>query len=314
MTMLKKLKNEDGDPLVSVFIPSFNHGRYIEKCILSIINQDYLNIELIIIDDGSKDESIEIIDGLRLLCEKRFPNFKFISRDNKGLSYSMNEGLTLSSGKYFLAIASDDAMLKCRISKQVYFLEKNPAVDCVFGSAIIIDSNSNKIGEIRKSEGLVYFSDLMLLNKSLLAPTFFGKTCVIRSVGGYPAGLYIEDWYMWLKISQMGFVIYQMSDFFAEYRSHDSNISKNLEKMDSSRKQILSQFKDSIYFEDAMSILDIQYAVDLLAANRGASLAKFFKVITRNPKIILQLKTLHYIIRFITPYSLYSKVKSWRKF
>ena len=82
-------------PLVSIAIPSYNHEIYVQECIRSVIDQDYRNIELIIIDDGSTDNSVEKIEELIPLCKKRFVRFEFLCRENKGLSATLNEAIAM---------------------------------------------------------------------------------------------------------------------------------------------------------------------------------------------------------------------------
>ena len=87
---------EENIPLVSVVVPCYNHEKYVKETIESIVNQTYKNIELIVIDDGSKDNSVKVIQEL---ADKY--GFTFIHRPNKGLSATLNEGIRLSKGKYF---------------------------------------------------------------------------------------------------------------------------------------------------------------------------------------------------------------------
>ncbi|MGA6331370.1 glycosyltransferase family 2 protein, partial [Acinetobacter baumannii] len=102
-------------PLVSIVIPCYNHANFVQDCIQSVIAQTYQNIELIIIDDGSKDGSVEKIQEFIGECEKRFVRFEFRNRPNKGLSATLNEALEWCQGEYFSAIASDDMMLNDKI-------------------------------------------------------------------------------------------------------------------------------------------------------------------------------------------------------
>ena len=74
-------------PLVTICIPSFNHARYVKKTILSVIDQNYKNIELIVIDDGSKDNSVNIIKSIEKKCIKRFRRFKLIQQKNIGVKF-----------------------------------------------------------------------------------------------------------------------------------------------------------------------------------------------------------------------------------
>ena len=93
------LNNQDIRPLVTLFIPSYNHTRYIRETIESIINQSYKNIELLIIDDGSTDNSIEVIESLSGICCERFIRYEFISSKHQGLASSLNQALDWSNGK-----------------------------------------------------------------------------------------------------------------------------------------------------------------------------------------------------------------------
>ena len=95
------------NPLVSVVIPCYNHEKFVQDCIQSVIDQTYPNIELIIIDDGSKDGSVEKIQEMIVACEQRFTRFEFRHRQNKGLSATLNEALEWCNGVYLSAIASD---------------------------------------------------------------------------------------------------------------------------------------------------------------------------------------------------------------
>jgi len=119
-------------PLVSIAIPCYNHARYIRQCIESAIAQDYDNIELIIIDDGSSDDSVRVIEQLLPACRERFNNFEFRSRPNKGISATSNEALQWLSGKYFAALDSDDILMPEKISRLVPVLEAEPELAGVF--------------------------------------------------------------------------------------------------------------------------------------------------------------------------------------
>src|SRR6266496_5683183 len=93
---------------VSVVIPSYNHGRFIARCIRSVIKQSYSPLELIVIDDGSDDESPKLIEAELKNCSFACD---LISRPHKGLVPTLNEGLRRSRGKYFAYLGSDDVWL-----------------------------------------------------------------------------------------------------------------------------------------------------------------------------------------------------------
>ena len=121
-------------PLVSIVIPCYNHSQFVQETIQSIIDQDYENIELIIIDDGSKDNSVEVIQEMIPACEERFVRFEFRYRPNKGLCATLNEALEWCEGEYFSPLASDDIALPHKTS---FLLKKHQQYDAavVFGSA-----------------------------------------------------------------------------------------------------------------------------------------------------------------------------------
>ena len=234
-------------PLVSVVVPCYNHEKYVKKTIESIINQTYKNIELIVIDDGSKDNSVQVIQEM---ADKH--GFTFVHRPNKGLSATLNEGIRLSKGKYFCAIASDDILMLEKIEKQVTFMEANPEYGMCYGKIVYFEDTIEKTSEYPNSnkEGWV-FDDLLNYGCFIPAPSTFIKKEVFKSVGGYDESLWIEDWDMWLRISKkykIGFI----NEYFAFYRRHDSNISSQVIKMYEAEKQILEKYKDYENFDNVI--------------------------------------------------------------
>ncbi|MEG0901309.1 MAG: glycosyltransferase family A protein, partial [Clostridia bacterium] len=113
-----------------VVIPCYNHESFVQDSIQSVIDQSYQNIELIIIDDGSKDGSVEKIKEMLDLCEERFIRFKFISRENRGISVTLNEAIRWSKGEYWAICSSDDFYHYNKIEKQVTLMhnDKNIAL------------------------------------------------------------------------------------------------------------------------------------------------------------------------------------------
>ena len=115
------------NPLVSVLIPSYNHERFVEQTIRSIMGQTYDNIELVIIDDGSTDATWSKIRALLPECQKRFVRVYAKTRPNIGSALTSNELISEAKGKYIYSIASDDLSKPQAVEKQVDFLEKQDA-------------------------------------------------------------------------------------------------------------------------------------------------------------------------------------------
>ena len=242
-------------PLVSVVIPCYNHELFVQDAIQSVIDQDYDNIELIIIDDGSQDNSVLQIREMIGFCEKRFVRFEFRSRANIGLSATLNEALKWCEGKYFSTIASDDMMLPSKIKIQVKYLERNKDIIGVFGGVDLINDKNKLVKSFIPSNRSISFKKLLLGNNTLLAPTQLLRTEYIKMIGTnpYPSEVILEDKYMWLKLSQIG-KLKNIQMKFAKYRVHENNTMSNRELVEENNKYIIRMFRDSNHFERAMNL------------------------------------------------------------
>ncbi len=113
-------------PLVSILIPAYNHERFIEGAVRSVMAQDYPNLELLVLDDGSKDSTYARLQQLKPECEKRFARVVFATQPNAGTAVTMSRLVAQCQGKYISACASDDEYLPACISTQVAVLEAHP--------------------------------------------------------------------------------------------------------------------------------------------------------------------------------------------
>lgn len=268
-------------PLVSIVIACYNHERFVQDSIQSVINQTYTNIELIIIDDGSIDNSVIKIQQMVESCKKRFARFEFRSRLNKGLSATLNEALEWCQGKYYSPFASDDLMIKDKTDIQVAFLEKNTASVAVFGGVIMIDDNGAFLTKILGKYRQYTFKEIIMHEHDLPAPTQMLRLDIIKEIGGYNSRLLIEDWYMWLKLSKHGNISY-INHILCLYRQHDSNISKNLVRMQEGRLEVLECFKDHPYYKMALKNVQWIRLVEIYGADKDKKY--IFKLFFMNPE------------------------------
>ena len=286
---------QSSQPLVSVVIPCYNHEQFVKDSIQSVIDQTYNNIELIIIDDGSKDSSIEKIEEMIELCKKRFNRFEFRSRANIGLSATLNEALEWCKGKYFSAIASDDIFLPNKIELQINYMEKNNKILAVFGGVIHIDQDNKEISRKVGTNKFYDFEDIIMHNHQISTPTAMLKIEALRRIGGYDNSLFIEDWYMWLKISEHG-SIFAMEDILALYRQHINNSSKKFSKMHSGRLEVLKRFEHSAYYEKAVkNIVWINIHEEFMVNKK---IKGFLRLFFLNPKKTVSM-TINYCKRCI---------------
>jgi len=252
-----KVLKDKNLPLVTVCIPAYNHERYVGQTIQSVIDQTYENIELIIINDGSKDKTDEVIRKYIPECEKRFVRFEYRNRENRGLSATLNEAVDWAKGKYFSPIASDDIILKEKISILVDKLESlDDSYAVAFGNATFIDEYGKEIyldprtlTQTSKEKGFNSLLDLVIFHSNLNykdpklfgsyetlltenylpAPAGLGKIDKIKKVGFWTEGNVVEDWEMWLKLSKKYKFAY-VDKLVAFYRWHTTNSVKLMAK------------------------------------------------------------------------------------
>jgi len=215
-------------PLVTLVIPSYNHEKFVELSINSALKQTYSNIELFVYDDGSTDNSRDIIEKL-----SKKHGFYFKAQKNQGLTNTLNEALKKSQGKYFCMLSSDDIIFPDKLEKQVAYMEKNPNIGLCGGSVILIDNDG--ICDAKQNilpNALLDFDDTFLMKKS--APhsvTMLTRKSVLDEIGGYDPKIRLEDVDMWLKITHAGYPISCINDVYAYYRKHENNTYKQVEFM-----------------------------------------------------------------------------------
>lgn len=273
-------------PLVSIVIPCYNHENFVEDSIQSVIDQSYENIELIIIDDGSKDHSVKKIKNMLDRCEQRFTRFEFRTRPNKGLSATLNEALTWCKGEFYSALASDDKMMPLKTEKQLEILSKQKDIVAVFGGVRVIDSDNNFIMFWTHADQKYKFEDILMHRHELPAATALMRLNAIKAIGGYNPNLKIEDWYMWLKLSKESNLLF-LEEPVCEYRSHPTNFSKNIALMHIERVKVLNEFKNEPKINLAFLNAEWITASEYLRVNKVKALAMYSSILFRNPAYFL---------------------------
>ena len=242
---------QDKLPLITTVIPVYNHEMYVTESIRSVIGQSYPKIELIVINDGSKDRSHEMVLTLVEECQQRFVRFEYINRENRGLSVTLNQALEMARGKYLGLLASDDMILADKFHSMVEALE--PTDDgCAgaFGKASFIDDRGRRtyldamgnVQDQQSDDNYGDFLDLYTREQNIDYKTHFGsyltlivgnylpamssllKTAIVRNVGGWTPDNVLEDWEMWLKLSKHHNFLF-IDKTVAHYRVHGKNAS-----------------------------------------------------------------------------------------
>lgn len=284
-------------PLVSIIIPCYNHEHYIQDCIQSVIDQSYLNIELIIIDDGSSDNSCLKIQEMISSCEERFVRFEFRKRSNKGLSATLNEAIIWTEGKYFAALASDDQILSNKIDIQVRFMEKTPDVVALFAGANYIDENNKTIKSNNLEEKEYIFEKIFLNECQFYAPTQLMKTETLKNTGGYREDILVEDWYMWLKMAERG-KIYCLSENLANYRIHSENTTKKSKFIYEHNLKTLSIYTTHRFYKQAYAKLRWTYIIWTGQQDKKESMRLLFQYLLEYPNQLLSKNFLRFVKYF----------------
>jgi len=195
-------------PLVTAFVGCYNHSRFVEECLDSVRRQTYPNLQVIIFDDCSKDNSVSVIDAWP---KKHRLDWQFIPHArNIGICASLNEVLRLARGKYISMVAADDVWLPDKTTRQVEMMEQLPEdVGVLYSDAFQIDENGHGLPQmfiethrkfVAPPEGFLF--DVLWEGNFIPAMTTLIRRECFTQVGTYDEDLCFEDWDMWMRISR----------------------------------------------------------------------------------------------------------------
>lgn len=238
-------------PHVTVIVPCYNHEKFITQCVESIVHQTYPHIHLVVFDDGSTDNSLNILKELQAKY-----GFELYEQKNKGLVRTLNHALaTVNLGEYVCLTASDDYWPLDKIERQVNFMERNIGCQLCYGNYTEVNENGDTLEIVRcRAPGKNIFSELLISN-FITATTVMLRASVLKVVGHFDEHYKIEDWYMWLKIYKKFPVDGFLNVNLAYYRLHAKNSHKNIKFIDEESIKLLSLYKDDPSYPLAVSIL-----------------------------------------------------------
>ena len=213
-------------PLVTVGIPSYNHAKFLEKCLNSVINQTYPNLEVIVVDNYSTDGTDDILSGF---SDHRISVLKI---NNEGsIAMSRNTILEKSRGEWIAFLDSDDWWKEDKLEKCAHnFL---PGIDLIYHDLIVVDETDNRSQNMsiksRKLEKPV-FKDLIIKGNTIATSSVVVRKLILSKVNGMNESeemFGIEDFNTWLKISQITDGFKLISNDLGFYRMHGKNMSSN---------------------------------------------------------------------------------------
>lgn len=242
------------NPLVSVIIPSYNSRQWVGQAIDSILNQTYPNTEIIVIDDGSTD------DTATFLAQEYKDKIKYVYQPNSEVSAARNHGLRLATGHLISFLDADDWIFPEKIQRQVTYLRDHPEKDvvyCDFWAAYDSDPsnllNSEQCGLVYR-KGPILFR-LLSLGTTVPHSMLLRKEC-FEKAGNFSEKLhYYEDWELWVRIAGNGFEFGYLDEKLVVYRLHASSKRNNLYKMRINRFRAFASVQENVPPERLESVL-----------------------------------------------------------
>jgi glycosyltransferase involved in cell wall biosynthesis len=205
-------------PLVSVVIPSYNRAQYIAETIESVLAQTYPNIEVIVIDDGSTDDTAKVVE--------RFAHqIRYVIQENSERGASRNHGLRLATGEYIAFLDSDDLWLPRMAEQCVDYLEARPDVGVVYADAMQIDDRGNELRVLRVRGPSGQVTDSLLERTFIFMAAHLVRTSAVREIGGFCEDRQLsgsEDWEMWVRLSLRTRFAY-LPNIVGKVRTHPGN-------------------------------------------------------------------------------------------
>ena len=252
--------------MISVVITCYNYGKYIVNCIKSVLDQTYKNYEIVVVDDGSTDNTADAMKGFSSL-----PNLKYIWQSNSGQAHAKNVGIMNSSGDFIAFLDADDRWCPEKLALQMKCFD-GPDVGVVYCRAKYLDENDHEFAYemadyyLQPRRGKVT-NWLLFDNFAQFSSTVVRKECLDR-FGTFDESLKMGiDWDLWLRISTAYKFDYVDDQLFYYRMGHSGQMSKNLEERQRCSDRILERFIDA--YPDSVSHSIVRKVNAYTCCNRG---------------------------------------------
>ena len=252
-------------PKVSVIIPTYNRANLLPECLKSVLAQSFQDFEIIVIDDGSTDNTQEIVSAFPVRC---------LCQENGGPAAAYNKGIELATGEYIAFLDSDDVLLMNALEKGVEILDRHPEAGFSYGQAYLMDEKGRIFG-FRKSrpkyscvrEDSEEIRELLIFGNHIPHPTVMVRRSCLEEVGVYNLAFRscAEDFELWVRLAQRYATAY-IAEPLAKYRVHSQAICSTLES-----KEI--EQNDSVILE---SILNDARLGPILSPQRASAYAHLY--------------------------------------
>lgn len=300
-------------PLVSIVVISYNSSSYILETLESTKSQNYTNIELIISDDGSKDNTVNLCQIWLKENKNFFTRVEIITvLLNSGIPSNVNRGVNAAKGEWIKLIAGDDILLDSCIHDNVIYVKKNNNINFLFSKPIYINSysetitshNSKKFKENDSFYNLTprkQYLHLLTQNHPINPPTLFFNKNVVDGIGGFDESFKNEDFPFYLKITKLGYKLFFLNQDTIKYRIHSSSISQKIKQkkgvsdwnFNKLKYTIVPQVNMNLSIQNPLTVIDIYnkllfYNVLVLLGNTKKNKKRLSFIRWLSPLLILR--------------------------
>jgi len=225
---------ETSAPRVSVVMPVYNAQRYLAEAVQSILHQTFRDFELIAVDDGSKDNSLAMLQEFA----RSDPRVRIISRPNTGIVGALNDGVAAARGEFVARMDADDIALPERLEKQIAFMEKHSDCAACGGKAIIISPEGIPIEEQWKRTGNQEIQAALFSGDDHLChPATLIRRDLLLRAGSYRREYeWVEDLDLWLRLGEIG-ELANLTDVILKYRRHLGSVTHLRETTQQARRE-----------------------------------------------------------------------------
>ncbi len=217
-------------PLVTVYVTNYNYAKYIRQSVESILSQTLQNYEILIVDDGSTDNSRDIIEEYR-----NNPKIQIIYQQNKGLNVTNNIALRACRGKYIMRLDADDYLSDDALEMMTEVLEKDSSIGLVFPDYFLVDENGSKTEEFKRHN---FEDEVSLMDQAAHGACTMIRVEYLKELGGYNESFSCQDGYeLWVKFIAHHKITNIRKPLFY-YRRHSANLTRNESRILSTRAKI----------------------------------------------------------------------------
>lgn len=212
--------------MVSVIMPAYNAEKYIAESIRSVLNQTYRDYEIIVVDDGSTDNT-------RRLVEEKFPQVRYFLTKNQGAARARNHGIRMARGDLVAFLDSDDLWLPEKLARQVELFEADKETMMVFTEELVFGSDDHKESGLCKRERLMK-GDIVkniFLNSDITTSTVMVRSEVFREIGCFDENVFVaEDDNLWMRIAHR-YKVALLDEVLVHYRWVEGSLSHRMENL-----------------------------------------------------------------------------------